>query len=66
MTEHGPLAAATDLKHERSAHLRFRDRANDLAERAGALGRRTLIERLRARAERRRAERIEARLERGR
>ena len=30
VTEHGPLAAATDLDHERNAHLRFRERADDL------------------------------------
>jgi hypothetical protein len=64
VTEHGPLAAATDLDHERNAHLRFRERAEDLAERAAALGQRTLAERLRAREERRAAERAEARLER--
>jgi hypothetical protein len=62
VTEHGPLAAATDLDHERNAHLRFRERANDLAERAETLGRRTILERLRAREERRAAERVEARL----
>jgi hypothetical protein len=62
VTEHGPLAAATDLDHERNAHLRFRDRAEDLAERAATLAERTLAERLRAREERRAAERVEARL----
>ena len=62
VTEHGPLAAATDLDHERNAHLRFRERADDLAERAATLGRRTLAERLRARRERQAAERVEARL----
>jgi len=63
VTEHGPLAAATDLEHERNAHLRFRERAEDLAERAETLGRRALAERLRAREERRAAERVEARLD---
>lgn len=62
VTEHGPLAAATDLDHERNAHLRFRARADDHAERSETLARRTLAERLRARAERLAAERIEARL----
>jgi hypothetical protein len=63
VTEHGPLAAATDLEHERNAHLRFRERAEDLAERAATLADRTLAERLRAREERRAAERVEARLQ---
>lgn len=62
VTEHGPLAKATDLGHERNAHLRFRERADDLAERAANLGHRALVERLRARAERQAAERVEARL----
>jgi hypothetical protein len=62
VTEHGPLAAATDLDHERNAHLRFLERANDLAERAAALRQRTLAERLNAREERRAAERAESRL----
>nr|MDQ3572744.1 hypothetical protein [Actinomycetota bacterium] len=62
VTEHGPLAAATDLDLERKNHLRFRDRANDTAERAASLERRTLAERLRAREIRREAERIEERL----
>jgi hypothetical protein len=62
VTEHGPLAAATDLRHERNAHLRFRERATDLTERAATLAERTLAERLRARAERQAAERVEARL----
>ncbi len=62
VTEHGPLAAASDPKHERNAHLRFRERANDLTQRAATLAERTLAERLRARAERQAAERVEARL----
>lgn len=62
VTEHGPLAKATDLGHERNAHLRFRERADDMAERAATLAQRTLVERLRARAERQAAERVEARL----
>jgi hypothetical protein len=62
VTEHGPLAAASDLGHERNAHLRFRERANELTQRAELLAERTLAERLRARAERQAAERIEARL----
>ena len=62
VTEHGPLAKATDLGHERNAHLRFRERADDMADRAATLAQRTLVERLRARAERQAAERVEARL----
>jgi hypothetical protein len=62
VTEHGPLAAATDLGHERNAHLRFRERATDLEERAATLAQRTLVERLHARAERQAAERVESRL----
>ena len=62
VTEHGPLAKATDLGHERNAHLRFRERAEDMAVRAAALAERTLVERLRARAERQAAERVESRL----
>jgi hypothetical protein len=62
VTEHGPLAAATDLGHERTAHLRFHERAEALAERAAELERKVLAERLAARAERRAAERAEARL----
>jgi hypothetical protein len=62
VTEHGPLAAATDVGHERNAHLRFRDRANDLAARAADVAQRTMAERLRARAERQAAERVESRL----
>lgn len=63
VTEHGPLAAATDLDHERNAHLRFRARADDLDDRASLLAKRTLAERLRARDERRAAERAESRLD---
>ena len=62
VTEHGPLAKATDLSHERNAHLRFRERAEDMAERATTLAQRTLAERLAARDERKAAERVEARL----
>lgn len=62
VTEHGPLAAATDLDHERRAHLRFRERAEDMAERAATLDQRALSARLRARAERRAAQRVESRL----
>ena len=63
VTEHGPLAAATDIDRERNAHLRFRQRADDLAERAAGLAQRTLSERLRARRERQAAERAEAKLD---
>lgn len=62
VTEHGPLAAATDIDLERKNHLRFRERANDMAERAAILDRRTLAERLKAREVRQAAERIESRL----
>ncbi len=62
VTEHGPLAAATDPKHERNAHLRFRDRAEDLAAKSANMAQRTLAERLRARDERQAAERFESRL----
>jgi hypothetical protein len=59
VTEHGPLAAATDADHERIQHLRFRDRADDLEARATAQEARILAERLRAREERLRAEQLE-------
>ena len=62
VTEHGPLAKATDLGHERNAHLRFRERAEDMAARAGTQAQRTLAERLNARDERKAAERVEAKL----
>lgn len=62
VTEHGPLAKATDLTHERNAHLRFLERADDMAERAGTFAQRTLLERLHARQERKAAERVEAKL----
>ena len=59
VTEHGPLAAATDPEHERTQHLRFRDRADDLEARAVEQERMIVAERLRARRERLRAERLE-------
>jgi hypothetical protein len=62
VTEHGPLAKATDLGHERNAHLRFRERAEDMAARAATQAQRTLAERLNAREERKAAERVESRL----
>lgn len=62
VTEHGPLAAATDLRHERVTHLKFRDRANEMERSTELLARRTIAERLRAREIRRAAERAEARL----
>ena len=61
VTEHGPLAQATDPELERKNHIRFRERAGDMAKRAETFGRRTLKERLAAREVRREAERIEAR-----
>jgi hypothetical protein len=62
VTEHGPLAAATDADHERVQHLRFRDRADDLDAKTAAQARRILAERLRAREERLRAAQLDARL----
>jgi hypothetical protein len=62
VTEHGPLAAATDAEHERIQHLRFRDRADDLDVKTAAQARRVIAERLRTREERLRAEQLEARL----
>jgi hypothetical protein len=62
VTEHGPLAAATDADHERIQHLRFRDRADDLDAKTAAQARRIIAERLRTREERLRAEQLEARL----
>jgi hypothetical protein len=62
ITEHGPLAAASDLEHERTQHLRFRDRADDLAERSAIHEERGMGARLAAREERRRAQELEARL----
>jgi hypothetical protein len=64
VTEHGPLAAATDVEHERIQHLRFRDRGDDLEELAAAQAARVLSERLRVREERLKAERLEAKLRR--
>jgi len=63
VTEHGPLAAATDPEHERNQHLRFRDRADELEQRAVVLSRRALAERLESRRVRLRADQLEARLE---
>lgn len=60
ITEHGPLAAATDLDHERTQHLRFRDRADDLEDRSAGQEERVLAERLRTREERLRAEHLES------
>ena len=62
VTEHGPLAAATDLDHERTQHLRHQGRADTLQSRADRFAQRAVRERLRARGERLRAERLEARL----
>ncbi len=62
VTEHGPLAAATDLDHERTQHLRHQGRADTLQSRADRFAERAVRERIRAREERLRAERIEARL----
>jgi hypothetical protein len=64
VTEHGPLAAATDVEHERIQHLRFRDRADDLEAQAAGQAARVLSDRLRVREVRLRAERLEAKLRR--
>ncbi len=64
VTEHGPLAAATDIEHERIQHLRFRDRADDLEAQAAAQAAKVLSDRLRAREVRLKAERLEAKLRR--
>jgi hypothetical protein len=66
VTEHGPLAAATDPKRERMQHLRFRSRADELERAAHALADRVIAERLRARRERLYADRLETRLGRSR
>ena len=66
VTEHGPLASATDLDHERELHERHRTRADTLQARADRAARRAVRERMKAREERARAERLEARLERAR
>ncbi|MGI8805329.1 MAG: hypothetical protein ACR2IN_06515, partial [Thermoleophilaceae bacterium] len=62
VTEHGPLAAATDLDHERTQHLRHQGRADTLQSRADRFAERAVRERIRAHEERLRAERLEARL----
>ena len=62
VTEHGPLAAATDRDHERVQHLRFRDRALEMAEKAQRLRERSAVERLKAREFRNRADELEAEL----
>lgn len=62
VTEHGPLAAATDLRHERTQHLRFRDRVEDLAGRIADRSDAVARQALRARGWRLRAERLERRL----
>jgi hypothetical protein len=60
ITEHGLLAAATDLDEERTKHLRYRRLANELTTRAAIQDKRVVKERLRVRAARIRAERAEA------
>jgi hypothetical protein len=64
VTEHGPLARATDLEHERTQHTRHRGRADNLQARADRYAQRAVRERMRARAERARAERLQQRIER--
>lgn len=60
VTEHGPLAPATDLEHERTQHLRHSSRAATNQAKADRYAKRAARERLRAREERQRAERLEA------
>jgi hypothetical protein len=62
VTEHGPLARATDIEHERKQHLRHSARAATNRARADRYLQRAERERLRARAERERAGRVEARI----
>ena len=62
VTEHGPLAPATDLDHERTQHLRHQGRADTLQARADRFAERAVRDRIRAREERLRAERLDARL----
>ena len=66
VTEHGPLARATDLEHERTQHLRHSSRAAVNQAKADRYAHRAERERLRARTERERAERIEAQIARTR
>jgi len=66
VTEHGPLAAATDPKRERMQHLRFRSRADELERSTDVLADRVIAERLRARGARLYADRLETRLGRSR
>jgi hypothetical protein len=62
VTEHGPLARAEDLAHERAEHLRQRARAATNQARADRQAQRWFRERVRANHERLQAERLEARL----
>jgi hypothetical protein len=62
VTEHGPLARATDLGHERTQHLRHSSRAATNQAKADRYVQRAEGERLRARAERERAARVETRI----
>lgn len=62
VTEHGPLARATDLDHERTQHLRHSSRAATNQAKADRYAQRAERERLKAREERERAERVEARI----
>lgn len=63
VTEHGPLAPATDLAHERAEHLKQRGRARKQESRADRFAQRAVRERLRARTEKARADRLEHQLE---
>jgi len=61
VSEHGMLAAATDVADERAKHLRYLKRADELAARAASQGRRLVAERLRVHAARLRADELESR-----
>ncbi|HSI79814.1 MAG TPA: hypothetical protein VK919_04095 [Solirubrobacterales bacterium] len=60
VSEHGMLAAATDLDDERAKHLRYLKRADELADRAAIQERRLVSERLRVHAASLRADELEA------
>lgn len=62
VTEHGPLAAATDLTHERTQRVRHMARAEAVRRRADRLAARAESDRRRAAHERTRAEQLAARI----
>lgn len=61
VSEHGMLAAATDIDDERAKHLRYLKRADELAKRAASQERRLVSERLRAHSASLRADELETR-----